>query len=185
MWKYDGSKRPTFATQPRTAQESVWDYPRPLCCSKTQEGWVSSTATASLLKVHGATVYLRPRAHRPSIFPLLTLISNNCKLWTVAQIVNGKVGPVTGPSNAMTRWKCLHGATLNQLVLFCRLKIISLSTRVASIVLLTTSGLNLKTVAFTEAGSAMRSSAHGKVVRGLATGRSIKSVWIYDSINCA
>lgn len=29
MWKYDGSKRPTFATQPNAAQESVWDYPRP------------------------------------------------------------------------------------------------------------------------------------------------------------
>jgi uncharacterized protein (DUF427 family) len=29
MWKYDGSKRPVFATQSSPTQESVWDYPRP------------------------------------------------------------------------------------------------------------------------------------------------------------
>lgn len=29
MWEYRGQKRPSFAEQPKTGQESVWDYPRP------------------------------------------------------------------------------------------------------------------------------------------------------------
>ena len=29
MWKNTGSSRPDFAIEPRTGQESVWDYPRP------------------------------------------------------------------------------------------------------------------------------------------------------------
>ena len=29
MWKYIGQKRPDFALEPGSGQESVWDYPRP------------------------------------------------------------------------------------------------------------------------------------------------------------
>jgi uncharacterized protein (DUF427 family) len=29
MWKFTGIKRPGFAEEPGTGQESVWDYPRP------------------------------------------------------------------------------------------------------------------------------------------------------------
>lgn len=29
MWKYRGQKRPSFAVEPKSGQESVWDYPRP------------------------------------------------------------------------------------------------------------------------------------------------------------
>lgn len=29
MWEYKGQKRPPFAEEPRSGQESVWDYPRP------------------------------------------------------------------------------------------------------------------------------------------------------------
>jgi len=29
MWKYTGKQRPSFAIEPASDQESVWDYPRP------------------------------------------------------------------------------------------------------------------------------------------------------------
>ena len=29
MWNYRGQKRPDFAVEPQTGQESAWDYPRP------------------------------------------------------------------------------------------------------------------------------------------------------------
>lgn len=29
MWKFTGNKRPPFAEEPASGQESVWDYPRP------------------------------------------------------------------------------------------------------------------------------------------------------------
>ncbi|MDX1591780.1 MAG: DUF427 domain-containing protein [Balneolaceae bacterium] len=29
MWKYTGSRRPSFAIKPEEDEESVWDYPRP------------------------------------------------------------------------------------------------------------------------------------------------------------
>ncbi len=128
-------------------------------------------AIASLLKVHNAIAYLRLQAPLPFIFQLLILIPNNCELLTAAQIVSGKVRRVTGLSSAMIRCKCSHGATLSRRVLLCRLKIILPFIRVAFIVLLTMSELDLKTAAFTAAGLAMRSSAHGKVVRVLGTGK--------------
>lgn len=31
-WRYRGSARPAFATQPGAGQESIWDYPRPPVC---------------------------------------------------------------------------------------------------------------------------------------------------------
>ena len=34
MWEFNGTKRPTFAEQPREFQESVWDYPRPPIAEK-------------------------------------------------------------------------------------------------------------------------------------------------------
>ena len=40
MWKYNGSERPAFAIEPRSDQESVWDYPRPptlVICTNTIE----------------------------------------------------------------------------------------------------------------------------------------------------
>ena len=29
MWKYTGNKKPPFAEEPKSGEESVWDYPRP------------------------------------------------------------------------------------------------------------------------------------------------------------
>ena len=34
MWEFNGTKRPTFAEQPKEFQESVWDYPRPPIAQK-------------------------------------------------------------------------------------------------------------------------------------------------------
>ena len=34
MWEFNGTKRPTFAEQPKEFQESVWDYPRPPIAEK-------------------------------------------------------------------------------------------------------------------------------------------------------
>ena len=171
MWQYDGSKRPTFAVQPDPAQESVWDYPRPPALRQDPRTVSVYDGDRILLKVHNVIACLRLQAPLPFIFRLLILISNNYVLLAATLIVSGKARRVTGPSSAMTQCKCLHGVTLTRPVLSCRLKIILPFIRVAFIVLLTMSELDLKTAAFTAAGLAMRSSAHGKVVRVLGTGK--------------
>ena len=32
MWQFTGQNRPSFAAQPNSGEESVWDYPRPPIC---------------------------------------------------------------------------------------------------------------------------------------------------------
>ncbi len=43
MWKFTGQSRPSFAVEPQSDQESVWDYPRPpICVEDTREVIVRS-----------------------------------------------------------------------------------------------------------------------------------------------
>ena len=37
MWKHRGTRRPSFAIEPGTGQESVWDYPRPPALAPSEE----------------------------------------------------------------------------------------------------------------------------------------------------
>ena len=77
MWKYNGTSRPDFAEEPKSGEESVWDYPRPpalkpdrrrirVCFGDTIVA--ESTDCIRVLETAGApTFYIPPHAVDTSI----------------------------------------------------------------------------------------------------------------------
>ncbi len=70
MWQHTGQRRPAFAIEPASGQESVWDYPRPpvivaerrevMVCFGEVEIACSSRALRVLETASPPTVYLPP-----------------------------------------------------------------------------------------------------------------------------
>jgi hypothetical protein len=61
MWQYTGQRRPDFAHEPGTGQESVWDYPRlPMLVACDSIVEVSSGAARLAHSVNALRVLAQP-----------------------------------------------------------------------------------------------------------------------------
>ena len=97
-WQYTGRKRPDFAIELSTGQESVWDYPRPPVI-EPETRQVKVVSCGRILADTKDAPGVLETASPPGIYPpRMMSISNTWYLQVVLGTANGKGEHFTGHS---------------------------------------------------------------------------------------